>query len=109
MTQTTTQPKTIRRADYRRPDYRIETVDLAFDLVPDATRVTARLKLRADHDRKAGVRPLLLDGDALTLVSVALDGRALGAGEYAVDDKSLTIAAPPEAFTLDIETRIDPA
>jgi aminopeptidase N len=103
------QPTTIRRADYRPADYLIDSVALHFDLVPDATRVRARLGIRANHERAAGVRPLVLDGDALMLVSVALDGRALSAGEYAVDDKSLTIAAPPQSFTLDIETRIDPA
>ena len=34
MSETTPQPKAIRRADYRPPDYRIETVDLEFDLEP---------------------------------------------------------------------------
>ncbi len=102
------QPTAIHRQDYRPPDYRIETVDLEFDLDPSATRVKARLAITAAYDGGA-VRPLVLHGDALELVSVALDGRVLGAGDYVVGDKSLTIAAPPAAFTLDIETRINPA
>ena len=44
---TLAQPTEIRRADYRAPDYRIETVELDFDLEPAATRVTSRLALRA--------------------------------------------------------------
>jgi aminopeptidase N len=103
------EPKVIRLADYRPPDYRIETVALEFDLEPQSTRVKARLALRANYDRDAGVRPLVLDGDALELVSVALDGRPLGESEYALDDTSLAIPSPPAAFTLDIETVIHPA
>ncbi len=102
------QPAETRRADYRQPDYRIETVALEFDLEPETTRVTARLALRATYDRAGGVRPLVLDGDALELVSLALDGKALGAGSYAVSSTSLTIPAPPAEFTLDIATAIHP-
>ena len=35
-----------RRADYRPPPFLVETLDLEFDLVPDATRVMARLAFR---------------------------------------------------------------
>ena len=101
-------PKAIRRADYRPPDYRIETVDLEFDLAPAATRVKATLELRAAHDRAGGAKPLVLDGDELKLISVSLDGKALGAADYALDEKSLTIPRPPEAFTLAIETELAP-
>jgi aminopeptidase N len=101
--------KVIRREDYRAPDYRIDTVELEFDLGADATRVQARLGVHAAYDRSAGVRPLILDGEALELVSVAIDGRPLAPGEYALDDHSLTIHAPPGSFTLTVETVIHPA
>lgn len=102
------QPKAIRREDYRPPDYRIETVDLEVDLAPTATRVKATLAVKAAHDRAKGAKPLILDGDELKLVSVSLDGQRLGPGDYALDEKSLTIPRPPEAFTLAIETEIAP-
>ena len=102
------QPKAIRREDYRPPDYRIETVDLEFDLAPAATRVKSKLKVRAAQDRAEGAKPLVLDGDELKLVAVAIDGKPLAAADYALDEKSLTIARPPEAFTLEIETEIKP-
>ena len=102
-------PKTIRLEDYRPPDYAIETVALEFDLEEDSTRVLSRLRLRSEYDRSEGVRPLVLDGEDLELISVSLDGRKLGAGDYTVGEASLTIPAPPERFTIEIETRINPA
>jgi aminopeptidase N len=50
----------------------------------------------------------VLDGRHLELVSVEIDGRALGKGEYAVDDEQLRIAEVPEAFTLETVVRFDP-
>ncbi len=106
---TTPQPKAIHRHDYSPPDYRIDTVDLEFDLQPRTTRVKARLAVKAAYDPAAGVRPLVLDGDGLELLKIALDGRALGSGDYTVDERHLTIPSPPRAFVLDIETAIHPA
>ena len=51
----------------------------------------------------------MLQGEELKLVSVALDGRALGAGDYQLDGKSLTIADVPDRFTLETVCEIAPA
>src|SRR3546814_9266390 len=75
-------------------DYLIDTADLDFDLGEARTRVRARLAVRGNYDRAGGVRPLVLDGQELMLVSVALDGRPLGPGDYALDADSLTLPAP---------------
>ncbi len=103
------QPAVIRLADYRPPDYLVETVTLDFDLIPEATRVTAQLELTRNPAAGGGPAPLVLDGDELTLRGIAIDGRDLGPGDYALSDESLTIAAPPDAFTLTVETEINPA
>ena len=105
----TVQPQAIHRRDYRAPDYRIETVKLDFDLQPHATRVKARLEVRANYDRSDGVRPLVLDGEDIELLGLALDGRPLKQEEFTADAKGLTVTSPPASFTLEIETRIDPA
>jgi len=102
------QPQAIRREDYRAPDYRIDSVDLDFDLEPSSTRVKARLEMRASYDRDAETRPLILAGNKLELVRLALDGRELAEGEYETTPESLTLPEVPAAFTLEIETRIDP-
>ncbi|MEX2318258.1 MAG: aminopeptidase N, partial [Bauldia sp.] len=97
-------PQTTRLADYRPSDYRIETVDLSFDLDPEATRVAALLSVSG-----VGGTPLVLDGDGLELVRLALDGHDLGAGDYTLSETSLTIDNPPATFTLEIETKVRPA
>ncbi|MFD1378258.1 gluzincin family metallopeptidase [Fodinicurvata halophila] len=105
-------PTVIRREDYTAPDYAIDSLALAFDLEPGATRVKSRLAVAPAHEQgsAADVRPLKLDGEALKLVSIALDGQPLAEGrDYRVDDSGLTVTAPPQgSFTLEIETEIDP-
>ena len=102
----------VRRADYAPPAFLIDTVDLVVDLGDDATRVRSRLAMRrnpaaAARDKTAA---LVLDGRRLELVSVLLNDRPLdpAADEFTVDDEHLTIAAVPERFVLNIETRIKP-
>ncbi|MEW6632140.1 MAG: aminopeptidase N, partial [Pseudomonadota bacterium] len=96
--------------DYRPSDYLIAKTDLDFRLSPDATHVSAVLTI----ERREGVAasaPLLLDGDGLTLLGVAMDGHALSAADYLATPDQLTIPKPPAAsrFELRIETEIAPA
>ena len=98
-------PQPIELADYRPPEYLIDEVHLDVLLAPNATRVKARLAVRRNGDHTA---PLRFNGERLKPISVAIDGRALEAGEHAVDAEFLTIAAPPAAFTLETEVEIDP-
>ncbi|MDZ7788166.1 MAG: aminopeptidase N [Halofilum sp. (in: g-proteobacteria)] len=99
-------PKPIRLADYTPPAYTIETADLRFDLDPATTRVTATLRVR----RHAGAPgdPLVLNGEHLDLISVAIDGSELGADAYSTDDRTLTIPEPPESFELTVVTETHP-
>jgi aminopeptidase N len=102
-------PQPVRLADYRPSDFLIDTVDLDFDLGNAETRVKSRLRLRRNPASANRVAPLHLDGDALELVSLALDGAALGANRYRpTPEGGLELPDVPDAFTLDIETRIMP-
>jgi len=103
------EPRVIRLSEYRPPDWLIETVDLDVRLDPSATRVAATLKVRPNPNGGGNV-PLILDGDELTLVGLAVDGEILGANAYAATPSSLTIHAPPQQpFALTIETALDPS
>ncbi|GAW68043.1 aminopeptidase N [Geoanaerobacter pelophilus] len=104
----TCQHQTVYQKDYVAPDYLVETVELSFDLDPDLTRVVSRLKIRSDHDRAGGVRPLVLDGEELTLVSLKLDGIELEPSRYQAGEGALTVNDPPESFVLEVTTEISP-
>ncbi|MFO1397923.1 MAG: aminopeptidase N [Burkholderiales bacterium] len=100
-----------RRLDYRPPAFLVDTLDLAFDLVPDATEVTATLSFRrnpyaADVDRAA---PLVLDGEQQEDVRVELDGFPVTGPRLAVDGEGLTLHQPPEQGTLTVRSRIAPS
>ena len=98
---TDTAPRPTRLADYRPPDFLVDTVDLDFDLDPAETRVAAHLALRRNPEAPADA-PLRLDGDELELVSLALDGRPLAPGDYRLEpDGALVI---PRCRTLSHST-----
>jgi aminopeptidase N len=97
-------PQPIRRADYRPPDFRVAHLFLDFALEPRATIVRSRMEIV----RQRGDTPLVLDGSRLELLSVAIDGRPLGAGEYSAEAGRLTIPGIAARATVEIVTRIDP-
>ncbi|OGU06582.1 MAG: aminopeptidase N [Geobacteraceae bacterium GWC2_58_44] len=102
------QHPTIHQKDYTPPDYLIESVDLSFDLDPELTQVVSRLAVRSNHDRSGAARPLVLDGEELTLVSLKLDDAELSPERYQILEGRLTISDVPEAFLLEVTTRISP-
>jgi aminopeptidase N len=101
----TEEPRAIHLADYKAPDFRIETVHLDFALDPQATRVTAQLEIV----RTTAHAPLVLHGEELKLISLKLDRRTLSESEYRLDAKSLTIASVPDRFILETVCEIAPA
>ncbi|WP_395665660.1 aminopeptidase N [Methylocella sp.] len=99
----------VRLKDYRAPDYLIDTVDLVVKLHPTRARVVSRLRLRPNPAGRPGA-PLILDGDGLNALSVRLDGEAPEVGAATVTPQQLALSAPPRrAFTLEIETELDPS
>lgn len=94
--------------DYQKPDYKIRTIDLTFDLDEENTLVRSKMHLIADYDVTKGGRVLRLDGCDLELKSVKIFGELVDEKAYAVDDEGLTIFNPPADFDLEIETLIHP-
>lgn len=98
----------IRLEDYRPTDYLIDRTELDIRLDRHATRVRATLHLRANAAGRPSA-PLVLDGDELRLISLAIDGRPAAPDAYEASPERLVIHAPPASpFTLTIETEIDP-
>src|SRR5271166_2688284 len=105
----TEESRPVRLADYRPPQWLVETVELDIALDPEATRVRATLALRPNGN-SGPPAPLVLDGEAPALHSIKLDGAALPAEQYVATPDRLTIAQPPQqSFRLEIETVVDPS
>ncbi len=103
-------PKPVLLADYRPPEFLIETVDLDIALDPARTRVVSKLSIRRNPNSTAtGDAPLKLDGELLELESISLNGRKLKPPAYIVDETKLTLVSPPkEPFTLQVTTLVHP-
>ncbi|MEO8175838.1 MAG: aminopeptidase N [Sphingomicrobium sp.] len=93
---------TIRREDYRPPDWLVPDVALDFVLDPAVTRVRARLDVTRNgtHDR-----PLRLDGDSLIALKVSVDG---GEGRWSMDGATLVIKLAGDRATIETEVEIAP-
>ena len=96
-----------RLQDYRPPGFLVDQVDLGFDLDPAATIVRSRLRMRR-NPAGAPNGPLHLDGDGQPVLRLAIDGVEAGPNRYQLEDGNLVIADLPDAFVLEIETRIAP-
>ncbi|ROR11283.1 aminopeptidase N [Erwinia sp. JUb26] len=96
-------PQAKNRHDYRAPDYTITDIDLTFDLNASTTRVTAVSQIKRLASTDADLR---LDGEDLTLVSIAVDEQPWE--HYRLDEGALVISRLPDAFTLKIVNDIHP-
>ncbi|MGB5010522.1 MAG: aminopeptidase N, partial [Candidatus Dechloromonas phosphoritropha] len=96
-------PQTIYLKDYTPPAFLVDTVDLDFVIEAGGTTVTATLALR--RNPAIAAQPLILDGEELETLSVAVDGEKV---PFSVTPNTVTIADVPDAFTLRTVVRIDP-
>src|SRR3979490_1587976 len=101
-------PVPIHLKDYAPPAFLIETVDLNVELFEEHARVRSRLALSRNPKAADSNAPLVLDAEELELESVALDGRALAAGEYTADAAHLAVTKPPARFALETACKIYP-
>ena len=99
----------VRLSEYRAPDYLIDHVELDVSLDIHATRIVSTLSMRPNPAGRAGVA-LALDGDELIFVSARLDGEPIDSANFEAKPSGFLLRRPPRvAFTLTIETRLDPA
>ncbi|WIM55483.1 aminopeptidase N [Pantoea anthophila] len=99
----TQQPQIKYRHDYRAPDYTITDIDLTFELDASTTRVTAISQVKRLGDSQTELR---LDGEALTLIALEIDGQPWTA--FREEEGALVISQLPESFTLKIINDIHP-
>ena len=104
----TEQPKMIALSDYRLPDYLIDETHLTFELYEDHALVHTRLLMQRNPGLDHSLPPLVLHGQELELVSLALDGQPLSAVQYQVTDTDLQLQPTQSAFELTSTVRIEP-
>lgn len=104
----TEQPKVIHLKDYQVPDYLIDETHLTFELYEDRTLVHAQLVMRRNPEAGAGLPSLRLDGQDVELLSLSINDRELGLGDYEIGEESLTLQPDAASFTLDSTVVIHP-
>ncbi|MGF1834348.1 aminopeptidase N [Photobacterium sanguinicancri] len=97
------QPQAKYRADYQAPEYTITDIALDFDLHDTAARIVAVSQVKRLAEQDAALK---LDGDALTLIRVEVNGEAWT--QYEETSAGLTLTGLPASFELTIETEVNP-
>ncbi|MBA2709155.1 MAG: aminopeptidase N [Tatlockia sp.] len=95
--------QTIYRKDYQAPSFNISTVDLDFDLFDTHAIVINRMQFK-----RQAPGALHLFGDELELISISMDSKPLDKNSYRLEKGDLFIDNCPDAFELEITTRIEP-
>ncbi|MFL5334146.1 MAG: aminopeptidase N [Geminicoccaceae bacterium] len=91
--------------DYRPPAFLTPSIDLEFVLEPEATRITSRQRFARNRQASG---ELVLFGEDQALESISLDGVPLPAARYRLEGDRLMLVGPPDQFTLEITSRINP-
>ena len=99
----------IRLEEYQIPAYLIDSTHLHFELGESGTLVKSNLQMRLnpDYPQHKGVA-LVLDGVELDLKRITIDGHALLATDYSIDEETLTVHKVPKCFELECVTHIKP-
>ena len=100
------QPAIIQRKDYTPFAWNVPQVHLDFALGLEKTRITAKLQVERNADAEPSPT-ILLNGDALTPISVRVDGEGVDSWTMQGDDLLLTL--PGDAHDIEITTEIDPS
>ena len=107
MSRTDSAPQPIYLQDYTPPAFAVSQVDLVFDIRSTAeVEVKARLLLTR-HPDAAGAA-LHLSGDGQPLLSLAIDGRVLGADDYQRLGPDIVIPKVPDSLVLEQTTLLNP-
>ncbi|CAM5793384.1 aminopeptidase N [Castellaniella caeni] len=85
--------QTIYRQDYSPYPYRLSQVRLEFDLDAQTTQVQSTLHFEPGPQTPPGT-PLVLQGEDIELLSVQIDGQALSATDYYLDEDTLRLTPP---------------
>src|SRR5690348_5604624 len=98
---------TIRREDYRPPDWLVPEIALNFTLGIEKTRVQSKLLVERNPDASDKSAAIRLNGDGLTPAGVWVDGTATD--KWTMEGGDLLIELPGEGHEIGIDVEINPA
>ena len=96
-------PQKINLKNYQPPSFEVETIDLDIKLFDDHAIIDSTLKMLRKNSGD-----LILLGEDLELLSIALNGSLLLDSDYAQKDGKLHIKNAPDKLTLQLSVRISP-
>ncbi|SMF66458.1 aminopeptidase N [Allosphingosinicella indica] len=96
-------PPFVRREEYRPPEWLVPEIALDFDLGAERTQVRATLTVARNGDHAA---PLKLDGEALKLISLTVDGAE---ADYNHEADELTVPIAGDRAVVETLVEIAPA
>jgi aminopeptidase N len=99
---------TIYRKDYQAPVFLISELYLDFLLGENDCVVKARSVFRKNPAAPESSNEILLNGENLELLSVAVDGNELLPHQYRLEKESMILLQMPDEFVLEVSTRIYP-
>ena len=94
---------TIYLKDYQPPVFAVESIHLNFDLYDDHALVTSEMQVSRQRPGR-----LVLNGDELELIQIAVNGQNLDESAYKRINDDLELIECPDLATLTIQTRIYP-
>jgi aminopeptidase N len=100
-------PNAIYLKDYQKPDYLVDELQLEFMLGAGETIVKNSMTIRRNTGGEKN-KPLVLDGQQLTLLAVELNDKPLTENDYTLTDEQLIIHQLPDTFSLSVTTKIFP-
>ncbi len=103
-----TRPNTIYLREYQVPVFLVDHVDLQFMLRETGSRVRSRLHIRRNPEAVDANAPLLLDGEGLTPIHLAINDQTLAEDAWTYDGEKLTLHSPGDHFILSAEVEITP-
>jgi aminopeptidase N len=98
---------TIRREDYRPPDWLVPEIALKFTLGLDKTRVQSKLIVERNRQTGNGVSVLRLNGDELRPLGVWIDGTP--SSDWSMDGNDLLIPLEGDRHEIAMDTEINPS
>ena len=101
-------PLSIHLKDYSPPEFLIDTVILDVTLGEEATIVDARLQMRRNAKADNPNAALILDGEYLETLRVAIDGNTLDDSAFSLTENTLQITDLPDSFIVETSVSIHP-